>query len=131
MHTQMVRHKRHLMQGGGVGACLLWHTQAAVAGTGTTLDGATTNFQNLFYLGVFLLGFAGLATIVYTVARNRYGIIWDEALSVVKAVAVGASAVTILGWVGSTAAAPRPERSVVTAPVPYEAPESEHFPILP
>jgi hypothetical protein len=89
-----------------VGSGLLATAQHGLASTGTTLDGATSTFQNLFLLGVFLLGFAGLATIVYTVARNRYGIIWDEALSVVKAVAVGASAVTILGWVGSTAAAP-------------------------
>ncbi len=59
-------------------------------------------------LGVFLLGFAGLGTVAYTIARNRYGMIWDEAISIVVAVAVGASALTILGLVGSTAAATPP-----------------------
>jgi hypothetical protein len=82
------------------------------ATTNTTLDGAVTTFSSLFLLGVFLLGAAGLTTIVYTVARSRYGVIWDEALSVIKAVAVGASFVTILGWVGSSAAAPMDPRPV-------------------
>ena len=93
--------------------------------TGTTLDGATAPFQSLFLLGVFLLGGAGLATIVYTVAMNRYGVIWDQALSVIFAVAIGSSFLVVLGWVGSTAASPLPPPSAYEEVMPQSAPGAD------
>lgn len=105
--------------------CLVVGAQSALASTGLSgLDNAGRMFQNVFLLGVFLLGFAGFATVAYTVARNRYGIIWDEALGIMKAVAVGAGAVTILGWAGSSAAAPM-------VPAIVTAFSNEILPLLP
>ena len=109
-----------ISQGFLVSALLLGLAHTGWASTGTTLDGATDTMQALVLLGVFLLGFAGLGTVAYTIARNRYGMIWDEAISILGAVAVGASAITILGWVGSSAASRRQRR------VPYE--ETGPFP---
>ena len=110
---------------GWVVALLLGLGQAGWASTGTTLDGATAPFQNLFLLGVFLLGGAGLATIVYTVAMNRYGVIWDQALSVIFAVAIGSSFLVVLGWVGSTAASPLPSPSAYEQGMAPSAPGAD------
>ena len=133
----MTRTHHQILQGSIIGqgflisALLLGLAQTSWATTGTTLDGATENAQNLFLLGVFLLGFAGLATVAYTIARNRYGMIWDEAISILAAVAVGASALTILGWVGSSAAATMPHVSTYEAVIVHAPADGDQCPWLP
>ena len=121
-----------ISQGFLVSALLLGLAHTGWASTGTTLDGATDTMQALVLLGVFLLGFAGLGTVAYTIARNRYGMIWDEAISILAGVAVGASALTILGWVGSSAAAtPPPVAYAVSSPLPQTAATGDQCPWLP
>jgi len=83
--------------------CLL--ALPAWASTSTTFGNATAEFDGLFRTGLYILGTAGLMTIAYSVARNRYNLPWDESIATVGAVAVGASAPAILGWVGSAAGA--------------------------
>jgi hypothetical protein len=91
-----------------VGLTMLAMAAPAWAATSTTLAQAVPEFDGLFRVGLYILGLAGLMTIAYVVARNRYGMTWDEAISIVAACALGASAITILGWVGVTAAATLP-----------------------
>jgi hypothetical protein len=86
--------------GACVGLTMLAMAMPAMAATSTTLAGATLEFDGLFRLGLYILGLAGLMTIAYVVARNRYGIVWDEGIAVIAACAIGASAITMLGWVG-------------------------------
>ena len=94
--------QRSTVIGWGVAAAMVALAGPALATTSTTLANATAEFDGLFRTGLYILGLAGLMTIAYVVARNRYGIVWDEGISVIAAVAIGASAVTMLGWVGAT-----------------------------
>lgn len=102
------------------------------ASSGTTFDGAVTPFTALFTAAAYVLGFAGLATVVYSVAMNRHGMHWDQGVSIVAASALAFSAPTILGWVGGAQGATLPPQShyefvVVPAeaawPVPYQEAE--------
>ena len=75
---------------------------SSLPGLGT----AITNFESIILAGAYILGFAALGTIIYSVARNRYGMPWDEGISTIAACVLAASAITILGWTGLGAASP-------------------------
>jgi hypothetical protein len=98
--------------GVGLGVSVGWNmvvAQSAWAATALPqLAQPITNFQVIFLAIAFLLGYAGFGTIVYGVARNRYGISWDEGISVTAAGAFAGGATVILGWIGLTAAAELP-----------------------
>jgi hypothetical protein len=99
---------RSMQMSGVVALVMMALATPALAATSTTLAGATAEFDGLFRLGLYILGLAGLMTIAYVVARNRYGIVWDEGIAVIAACAIGASAITMLGWVGVTEGATLP-----------------------
>jgi hypothetical protein len=94
--------------GGLIGLSVVVAPSAWAATALPSLTTPITNFQIIFLAVAFLLGFAGFTTVVYGVARNRYGISWDEGVSLVAAGALAGGASTILGWVGLTAAAELP-----------------------
>ena len=103
---------------------LLGTTQMAWAASGTTLDGAVAPFQALVFVALFLMGVGGLGGIIYSVIQNSYGVIWDRALGLLFAAAVGASASVMLGWVGSAAGSELPAPSgyeMVLPPTTEEA----------
>ena len=86
---------------------LLLH-QAAWAGTGTTLDAAVTTLNNMFILAAFLLGAAGTAGLVYSIAQRTYGLIFDGAIALLLGCAVVGSWPFLGNLVGVSAAATLP-----------------------
>ena len=109
----------------GITATVLGSAQSAWAATALPgLNSAVDNFTDIFLLMAFGLAIAAVTTIVYSVARNRYGMPWDEALSSISAAALAGGAFVIIGWVGLAAAAPLPPLSaqvVVVAPAAVSA----------
>lgn len=87
----------------GIGILLL--QQAVHAGTGTTLDSAAATLNSLFILAAFLLGGAGTAGLVYSIAQRTYGLIFDGAIALLVGCAVVASWAFLGGLVGVSAAA--------------------------
>jgi hypothetical protein len=80
----------------------------AYASSGTTIDGAVTGLTALFILGAYLLGFAGTAGLVYSIAQRTFGLTLDGSIALLVACAVCASWPIMGGWVGVSAAATLP-----------------------